>query len=164
MSSAAQRLLAIVAVASIVLMFNLRAQAQAQGGPLRWVKMAPFPEPEEELYGITANGKMYVIGGFGSAGKPATAMVYEYDEAADRWTKKKPIPVPVHHQAMAEYRGKIYVVGGCMRPLSGEGAGGWEPVDNAWESIPPPIPGKRSRRCRANAAPPSRAKWAARFT
>ena len=153
MSSANQRMLAVVATASIILMFSssAQAQAQAQGGPLRWVKMAPFPEPEEELYGVTANGKMYVIGGFGSAGKPAAAMVYEYDAATDQWTKKKPIPVPVHHQVMAEYRGKIYVFGGCMRPLSGEGAGGWEPVDNAWEYDPAadswralaPMPGKR---------------------
>ncbi len=90
---------------------------QAQG-PLRWTKAAPFPEPEEELYGVEAGGKMYVIGGFGANGRPAPAMVYEYDPAADRWTKKKPIPVAVHHQAQTEYNGKIYVFGGCMRPLS----------------------------------------------
>ena len=66
---------------------------------LRWDKAAPFPEPEEELYGVEAGGKMYVIGGFSENGKPAPAMVYEYDPAGDRWTKKKPIPLPVHHQA-----------------------------------------------------------------
>ena len=78
-------------------------------------------------------------------------MVYEYDPAADRWTKKKPIPVAVHHQAQTEYNGKIYVFGGCMRPLSGPGANGWEPVDIAWEYDPAadawralaPMPGKR---------------------
>lgn len=123
---------------------------QAQG-PLRWTKAAPFPEPEEELYGVEAGGKMYVIGGFGANGRPAPAMVYEYDPAGDRWTKKKPIPVAVHHQAQTEYNGKIYVFGGCMRPLSGPGANGWEPVDNAWEYDPAadawralaPMPGKR---------------------
>ncbi|HKC39768.1 MAG TPA: hypothetical protein VKC15_09535, partial [Gemmatimonadales bacterium] len=31
---------------------------------LRWDKAAPFPEPEEELYGVEAGGRMYVIGGF----------------------------------------------------------------------------------------------------
>ncbi len=112
-----------------------RRSSQAQG-PLRWAKAAPFPEPEEELYGAEAGGKMYVIGGFGANGRPAPAMVYEYDPAADRWTKKKPIPVAVHHQAQTEYNGKIYVFGGCMRPLTGPGANGWEPVDNAWEYDP----------------------------
>ncbi len=68
---------------------------------LRWDKAAPFPEPEEELYGIETGGKMYVIGGFSENGKPAPAMVYEYDPGPDKWTKKKPIPVAVHHQAQA---------------------------------------------------------------
>jgi N-acetylneuraminic acid mutarotase len=108
----------------------------AQNPALRWAKAAPFPEPEEELYGVEAAGKMYVIGGFGAAGKAAPAMVYEYDQAGDRWTKKKPVPVPVHHQAQTEYNGKIYVFGGCQRPLSGPGMNGWEPVDNAWEYDP----------------------------
>ncbi len=36
------------------------APAQADG---KWVKLAPFPEPAEELYGIAAGGKMYVFGG-----------------------------------------------------------------------------------------------------
>ena len=118
---------------------------------LRWDKAAPFPEPEEELYGITAGGKMYVIGGFSEGGKAAPGMVYEYDAATDKWTKKKPIPVPVHHQAQAELNGKIYIFGGCQRPLTGAGAGGWAPVDNSWEYDPAtdtykalaPMPGKR---------------------
>jgi len=29
-----------------------------------WKKGAPFPEPDEELYGVAANGKLYVIGGW----------------------------------------------------------------------------------------------------
>ncbi len=107
-----------------------------QPSTLRWVKAAPFPEPEEELYGTAVNGKMYVIGGFGTNGTPAPAMVYEYDAAADRWAKKNPIPVAVHHQAQTEYRGKIYVFGGCTRPLSGTSQNGWEPVNNAWEFDP----------------------------
>ena len=118
---------------------------------LRWDKAAPFPEPEEELYGVEAGGKMYVIGGFSENGKPAPAMVYQYDPAGDRWTKKKPIPTPVHHQAQTQFNGKIYVFGGCQRPLTGPGAGGWEPVDNSWEYTPAtdtwralaPMPGKR---------------------
>src|SRR6266850_2346130 len=103
---------------------------------LRWDKAAPFPEPEEELYGVEAGGKMYVIGGFSENGKAAPAMVYEWDPAADKWTKKKPIPVPVHHQAQTQYNGKIYIFGGCQRPLSGPGMSGWQPVDNSWEYDP----------------------------
>jgi hypothetical protein len=146
MSLAMQRKLVRVSAAmaaSILMMWCASAQAQ-----LRWVKMAPFPEPEEELYGITANGKMYVLGGYGSnpSGNPA-GLVYEYDPATDHWTKKKSMPVPVHHQAQAEYRGKIYMFGGFRYPEPGA----WQPVDNAWEYDPAadtwkalaPMPGKR---------------------
>ena len=34
--------------------------AFAQG---RWVKLAAFPEPAEELLGVAANGKLYVFCG-----------------------------------------------------------------------------------------------------
>src|SRR5258706_451555 len=142
---------AALAIAIVVGAGATQVVLRAQNPNLRWVKAAPFPEPEEELYGATANGKMYVIGGFASNGKPAAAMVYEYDPAADKWTKKKSIPVPVHHQAQTVLNGKIYIFGGCQRPLTGPGAGGWAPVDNAWEYDPvadtykalAPMPGKR---------------------
>jgi N-acetylneuraminic acid mutarotase len=131
----------VFATGAIVLLLATSAFTQA-----RWSKMAPFPEPDEELYGTTANGKLYVIGGYG--GGKARGVVFEYDPAADRWTKKKPMARPVHHQAMVEYQGKIYVFGGFVFPSTG---GGWEPVDNAWEYDPvadawkalAPMPGKR---------------------
>ena len=106
MSSAMQRMLVVVVTAYIVLMFTPGAQGQG-----RWVRLAPFPEPNEELYGVAAGGKMYVIGALGG---PSKAVVEEYDPATDKWTKKKPMPLAVHHQAMAEYRGKIYVFGGYV--------------------------------------------------
>ena len=120
----------------LVLMVVATSTLAAQNPGLRWSKGAPFPEPEEELYGTTVNDRMYVIGGFGAAGRAAPAMVYEYDQSADRWTKKRSMPIPIHHQAQTVYNGKIYVFGGCQRPLSGPGMGGWEPVDNAFEYDP----------------------------
>src|SRR5258705_9476719 len=137
----------VTALGAATMQVVLRAQNSTQG----WVKAAPSPEPEEELYGVSVNGKMYVIGGFASNGKPAAAMVYEYDPGPDKWTKKKSIPGPVHHEAQTVLNGKIYIFGGCQRPLTGPGAGGWAPVDNAWEYDPAadtykalaPMPGKR---------------------
>ena len=126
MSSRLRRTAAVFATGSIVLLLAATALTQA-----RWTKLAPFPEPDEELYGISASGKLYVLGGFG--GGKARGAVFEYDPAADRWTKKKPMARPVHHQAMVEYQGKIFLFGGFVFPTSG---GGWEPVDNAWEYDP----------------------------
>ena len=87
---------AIVAViASLV--FATTGLAQLPGSP--WKKAWPFPEPDEELYGVAAGGKMYVIGGWG--GGKARGVNYEYDPDADTWTKKKSMPRPAHHAALA---------------------------------------------------------------
>ena len=47
------RALTVVAAATAMALYvgvSVRAQAPAPGGGPRWVKGAPFPEPEEELY------------------------------------------------------------------------------------------------------------------
>lgn len=121
-----------VAAVAIILMYTAIAYAQR---PPKWERAAAFPEAAEELYGISANGKMYVIGGFGAGGKPM-GIVYEYDAAGDKWTKKQSMPSPAHHAALAEYKGKIYAFGGFVAyPVAG-GTAGWQPVDNSWEYDP----------------------------
>ncbi len=126
--------------------WTMTAAASAQEG--KWVKLAAFPEPGEELYGIGAGGKFYVFGGIAPIWKPR-GLVYEYDPASDKWTKKKPMALPAHHAALAELNGKIYVFGGFVLPREGQPA--WQPIDNAWEYDPvndswkalAPIPTKR---------------------
>ncbi len=71
--------LILVAVAGF-----MPARAQAPG---KWVKLAPFPEPAEEVYGAAAGGKMYVMGGLAPGWKPR-GLVFEYDPATDKWAKK----------------------------------------------------------------------------
>jgi N-acetylneuraminic acid mutarotase len=115
---------------------------------LKWEKLAPFPEPAEEILGAAAGGKMYVFAGFIPFWKPK-GLVYEYDPAADHWTKKKPMALPSHHIAFTEYHGKIYAFGGFVYPASGPAA--WVPINNAWEYDPAadtwkalaPMPSKR---------------------
>src|SRR5262252_8518644 len=108
----------------------LAGPAFAQG---KWTKLAPFPDPSEELLGAAAGGKMYVFCGLAPGWKPK-ALVYEYDPAGDKWTKKKPMALPSHHVAFTEYKGKIYAFGGFTLPESGPPA--WVPVNNAWEYDP----------------------------
>ena len=133
------------------------ALAQMPTSP--WKKGAPFPQPDEELYGVALNGKMYVIGGWddGKAG----GVNYEYNRATDKWTKKQPMPRPAHHAALAAANGKIYVMGGFVVPKDNAipVGGAWEPIDNAWEYDPaadswkslPPLPGKRGSALAAEA-------------
>ena len=49
---------------------------------------APFPEPDEELLGVTVNGKLYVMGGWDN-GK-ARGANYDTTRRPDKWTKKSP--------------------------------------------------------------------------
>jgi N-acetylneuraminic acid mutarotase len=149
MSTVFKRATAAVAGTIASLVFVTSALAQMPASP--WKKGAPFPEPDEELYGVAANGKLYVIGGWddGKAG----GVNYEYDPATDKWTKKQPMPRPAHHAALAAANGKIYVMGGFVPPTETAlplGAA-WQPIDNAWQYDPvadawkslPPVPTKR---------------------
>src|SRR6188474_2673667 len=139
------------AIASVMasLVFATAALAQMPTSP--WKKGAPFPQPDEELYGVALNGKMYVIGGWddGKAG----GVNYEYNPATDKWTKKQPMPRAAHHAALTAANGKIYVMGGFVAPTETAlplGAA-WQPIDNAWQYDPatdswkslPPVPTKR---------------------
>jgi N-acetylneuraminic acid mutarotase len=144
-----QRATAVLAVMMASLVVVAPASAQMPASP--WKKGAPFPVPDEELYGVEANGKLYVIGGWDD-GK-AAGVNYEYDPATDKWTKKQPMPKPAHHAALAAANGKIYVMGGFVAPSETAlplGAA-WQPIDNAWQYDPatdswkslPPVPTKR---------------------
>jgi hypothetical protein len=129
-----------------------------------WKKGRPFPQPDEELYGVALNGKMYVIGGWddGKAG----GVNYEYNPATDKWTKKQPMPRPAHHAALAAANGKIYVMGGFVVPK--DTAIPWaargNPSTTRGSTIRRPIPGSRCRRCPASAGPRWLLKSAARST
>ncbi len=149
MSKVLRRGTAMLAGMVASLAFVTSALAQMPTSP--WKKGAPFPEADEELYGVPSNGKLYVFGGFG--GGKARGIAYEYDPATDRWTKKASMPRPAHHAALAAANGKIYVMGGFVPPKDTAipVGGAWEPIDNAWEFDPaadswkalPPLPGKR---------------------
>src|SRR5574341_218420 len=119
--------------AEVVVLATMLAWAAEAQTPGKWVKLAAFPEPAEEVYGATAGGKMYVLGGLAPGWKPR-GLVFEYDPATNAWTKKKPMPLAAHHLAVVEFNGKIYVFGGFVPPTSGPPA--WVPIDNAWEYDP----------------------------
>lgn len=120
-------------------------EIHAQG---KWIKLAPFPEPAEEILGAAAGAKMYVFAGLLPGWKPI-GMTYEYDPASNQWTKKKPMALASHHVAFTEYHGKIYGFGGFVLP--GSGPASWQPINNAWEYDPAtdawkaltPMPSKR---------------------
>jgi N-acetylneuraminic acid mutarotase len=130
----AWREMTVLTVIAVSLLFTSAAVAQMPKSP--WKKAAPFPEPDEELYGVACNGKMYVIGGWKDGN--ARGANYEYDPATDKWTKKTFMPRPAHHSALASYNGKIYVSGGFIPPQNTNVplGGAWQPIDDVWEYDP----------------------------
>jgi N-acetylneuraminic acid mutarotase len=134
-------------IASLV--FCSVALAQMPINP--WKKAAPFPQPDEELYGAAVSGKMYVMGGW-DEGK-AAGLNYEYDPATDKWTQKRGMPRLAHHAAIATANGKLYVIGGFVPPKDTQipTGGAWEPIADTWEYDPAadswkslaPVPTKR---------------------
>src|SRR5260370_11203930 len=81
-----------------------------------WKKAAPFPMPDEELYGTAVNGKMYVIGGWDE--RKAAGINFEDHPATDKWTQKKGMPRAAHHRAIDTANCKLYVIGAVMPPKS----------------------------------------------
>src|SRR5258708_8661636 len=77
-------------VAVIVGIISAASAAWAQGS---WTKLAPFPEPAEEISGASAGGKIYVFAGLAPVWKPV-GMVNEYDPATNRCAKKQSLPLP----------------------------------------------------------------------
>ena len=47
-------------ILALVLVLAADLLPTAAQPPSPWVKLAPFPEPAEELYGVAAGGKLYV--------------------------------------------------------------------------------------------------------
>jgi N-acetylneuraminic acid mutarotase len=101
------------------------AEAQTSG---KWIKGVPFPEPSEELIGMSAAGKFCVFGGLGP-GWILQDLVSEYDPRTDKWTKIKPMALSAHHVAFVGLNGKFYAFGGFVPSESGPPA--WVPVNNA---------------------------------
>jgi N-acetylneuraminic acid mutarotase len=120
-------------VGGIVGLLALVVSGSAWAAEGKWVTLAPFPEPGEELAGATAGGKLYVFQGLRPVWIPK-GLVYEYDQGTNTWTKKKPMPHPSHHTAVAEMNGKLYFFGGFVLPASGPPA--WVPIDDTWEYDP----------------------------
>jgi N-acetylneuraminic acid mutarotase len=131
MSSAIQR--SVAAVVAVLIVGTLTLFAQAPG---KWLttKFAPLPEPEEEYWNATTNGKVYLMGG-NQGGR--NDRVLEYDMASDKWTTKKQAPFSANHMALVGYRGKVYVAGGATVESQPNALKSWEydPVADAWKEL-----------------------------
>ncbi len=105
--------------------------------PGAWNILAPMPTPRQEVAVAALDGRVYVIGGFGSGMRPV-ATVEAYDPNANEWEPKPSLPEPLHHAAAAVVNGRLFVIGGYTggrlrweaSPIVYE----YDPQGNAWRT------------------------------
>jgi len=68
-----------------------------------------LPAPVEETGAATAEGNLYVMGGFNAAGASLSS-VYVFD--GTRWREGPSLPLPVDHPSAASLGGYVYLAGG----------------------------------------------------
>ncbi|WP_261378083.1 Kelch repeat-containing protein [Bacillus paralicheniformis] len=86
------------------------ASAEENSGK-SWVSKADLPEVRSAAATAVVDGKIYVIGGFGSE-NIATNTTYVYDPKTNEWTQKTDMPTKRAGAAVAVVDHKIYVIGG----------------------------------------------------
>ncbi len=104
--------------------------AFAQG---KWSSLKPIPQGEEEVYGTTAGGKLYVLGGLGIfPGWEPKQMLFSFDPATNEWTRLPNIPEGIHHPGFASVGDKLYSVGGFTIARPATGLPAWVPSKSLW--------------------------------
>ena len=98
----------IIALAAVLLGCGNASAAE-------WRALKSSPLKRTEVAAARVGDRIYVVGGFVSAGH-TTAAVELYDIARNRWSRARSMPVALNHAAIAVYRNDIYVVGGYEDP------------------------------------------------
>jgi N-acetylneuraminic acid mutarotase len=114
---------------------DVNVSTDAEGGSSGgWTPLPPLAAgPRQETGVAPLGGKIYVIGGFNSAGV-VVPLVEAYDPASRSWSTVAPFPKPVHHANTASVNGKIYVVGALVESTFraiGE-VYAYDPATNQW--------------------------------
>jgi uncharacterized repeat protein (TIGR01451 family) len=122
--------------------------AQVTPVPGTWQAECPMPTPRRLLAAAAEGGKIYTLGGCGSAcfEPPLQTSTFEptrvevYDPVANSWSARQPMPVILFGAAaVAPGNGMIYTLGGV---LSGNVVQQYDPLTDVW-SLRQPMPTPR---------------------
>lgn len=121
--------------------------AQAQVGPYTWTTVAPAPMGRYEALAAVADNRLYVFGGFYTAGPIfATARCDVYDPATNQWTQLADMPEAITHASLAhDGQGSLYLAGGYVGTHPGpitDHVWRYHIATNTW-SAGPPLPAAR---------------------
>lgn len=79
-----------------------------------WKAVAPAPLGRFEAQGVSANGKLYVFGGFYTGDIEATTRADMYDPASNTWTRLADVPEPLTHTPVVVDEQTLYLIGGFV--------------------------------------------------
>jgi N-acetylneuraminic acid mutarotase len=103
-----------------------------------WEDVATLPgEGLNAPAAVFLDGRIYVIGGFGTTTNDATAAVHVYDVEAGTWSEAPPLPEPRGGHAAAVVDGKIHVVGGGNSVSTLDLHSVYDPASDSWSEAAP---------------------------
>jgi N-acetylneuraminic acid mutarotase len=109
----------------------------------RWEPRAPLPSARGASGVGVVNGKLVLVGGWGSGRKLVDSSAI-YDPATNRWSTVAPIPTPRDHLTAAAVGGIVYAIGG--RPFNPDHnydlVEAYDPATNRWTKKSP-MPSRR---------------------
>ena len=86
---------------------------------------------------VALNGKIYLIGGFGTDTNIPSDGVLVYDTATRTWSRAAPLPAPRGGHAAVVLAGKIHVIGGGNSKSTLADHDVFDPASNAWTTLAP---------------------------
>jgi len=99
-----------------------------------WKPIADMPDMREKPSAAFIGDKLYVTGGWDSAGYADTA-TWSYDPATDQWSTLADNTTPYAGAGTAVLDGKLYQVGGCDAACGSTDVRVYDPGTNAWSSV-----------------------------
>jgi N-acetylneuraminic acid mutarotase len=105
---------------------------------VRWVEETTLPgEGLNAPAAALLDGRLFVIGGFGTTTNVPTADVRVYDLAARTWSEAAPLPAPRGGHAAVVLEGKIHVLGGGDQVSTLALHSVYDPVADRWTEAAP---------------------------
>ncbi len=97
-----------------------------------WTAIAAMANARENPQAAFIGGRLYVVGGWDSAGHPVKTLEI-YDPIANKWSTGADVPTPLAAAGVAVLNGRMYVVGGCDTDVCGHTeVYAYDPPSNSW--------------------------------
>jgi N-acetylneuraminic acid mutarotase len=99
-----------------------------------WTAIAPMRYAREHAAAAWINGRIYVAGGWDTAGDPVPQLEI-YDPATNTWSSGAAMPAGLAASGVAVYNARLYVIGGCdAANCDHTNVQVYDPAANSWSA------------------------------